>query len=289
MEAADQTRCCAITGASGYVGGRIAEHFARAGWRVVRLGRGSDRVETSFRLGEPVSIDALRGCSTLVHCAYDFTPLGWKELHDINVLGTERLFEVACAAGIQRIVLISTISAFEGCRSLYGRAKLETERIAQSIGARVIRPGLVYGPGAGGMLGRLVDQARLATFVPIPAGGPTVQYLLHHDDLAAAVLAAVERTSSSGDPVTVANQRGWPLRDIMVEIGRALDRRPTLVPIPWQFAWAGLRTAEALGLRLAIRSDSLLSMIYQNPSPNLNAQEELGVSCRAFAASSLVR
>jgi hypothetical protein len=59
-------------------------------------------------------------------------------------------------AGVRRLVFISTISAFDGCRSFYGKGKLEVERITHSLGGWVIRPGLLYGEKPGGMLGRLV-------------------------------------------------------------------------------------------------------------------------------------
>ena len=282
-------KCCAVTGASGYVGGHVARHLAGAGWSVVRLGRHAGEESVGFRLGEPIAPEALRGCRALVHCAYDFAPLGWSELHKINVQGTVKLFESARQAGVHRMVLISTISAFEGCRSLYGRAKLEMEAMAVALGACAIRPGLVYGPGAGGMFGRLVDQAKGAIIIPIPAGGKQLQYLVHHDDLAAAVHAAIEKEAAPKAPVTVAHDQPWPLREIIVAICYAHNRRPLVLPIPWRIAWMGLRAAEFARVPIALRSDNLVSLIYQNPSPKLNAQHELGVHCRSFNASLCLR
>lgn len=280
-------RTCAVTGASGYVGGRIASHLASEGWRIVELGRRSDGGVRTFRLGEPVEPDALRGCDALVHCAYDFTPLTRDDVHAVNVRGAIRLFDAAREAGVRRIVLLSTISAFEGCQSIYGRAKLEIERAARAVGAIVIRPGLVYGPHAGGMFGRLAAQAKDARFAPIPAGGTTLQYLVHHDDLAAAVLAGIDRPAEPVEPVTVAHEQPWPLRDIMLEISRAADRRLRLVPVPWHLVWVGLRSAEFLRVPLAVRSDSLISLVHQNSAPVMNAREELGITCRPFSAASL--
>jgi hypothetical protein len=47
-----------------------------------------------------------------------------------------------------------------------------------------------------------------------------------------------------------------------------------------------LRTLEAVGAPIGMRSDSLVSLVYQNPTPALNAKEKLGVDCRAFSDAS---
>src|SRR5207253_1039840 len=116
---------------------------------------------------------------------------------------------------IPKIIFISTISAFEGCRSLYGRAKLEIEKIALDCGALVIRPGLVYGSGpglrrtagsadgiqplkasvacetedrpasatqAGGMFGKLTAQVRKSPVIPVVGSGLQIQFLVHNED-----------------------------------------------------------------------------------------------------------
>ncbi len=149
---------CAITGTGGFVGGCLKDYFARHGWEILELTRlpkpGARAV--AFQLGAEISPPSLAGVTALVHCAYDFQPLRRDEIHAVNVEGTRKLFLAARAAGIGKIVCLSSISAYDGCRSLYGRVKLEIEKIALDQGALVIRPGLVYGGGRGGMFGRLV-------------------------------------------------------------------------------------------------------------------------------------
>ena len=61
------------------------------------------------------------------------------------------------------------MSAYPGTNQLYGRAKLETERIALKLGMAAVRLGLVYGPGWGGMAGSLKKMADLPV-IPIVAG-----------------------------------------------------------------------------------------------------------------------
>ena len=127
-----------------------------------------------------------------MHCAYDFGPRRWEDIAAVNVTGSQKLLEAARKAGVESVVFISTLSAFAGCRSLYGKAKLEIESVAQAMGAYVIRPGLVYSDNPGGMFGRLVRQVRGSRFIPIMWGGEQVQYLLHDEDLGKLVQACLD-------------------------------------------------------------------------------------------------
>ena len=148
-------KICAITGSNGYVGSCVKNHFAANGWEIMELTR-RPKPETravKFQLGGEVSPAALAGVDALVHCAYDFKPLRMEDIRAVNVDGSRKILAAARAAGIPKIIFISSISAFDGCRSLYGKAKLEIEKIALAQGALVIRPGLVYGDDSGGMFG----------------------------------------------------------------------------------------------------------------------------------------
>jgi nucleoside-diphosphate-sugar epimerase len=282
---------CLLTGATGYVGGRIKAALLAAGWQVTELGRSAGAGSgIRFRLGEDIASDSLRGHSALVHCAYDFNPLGWAAIHDVNVRGSELLLRAARDAGVERMVLISTISAFKGCPSLYGRAKLETERIAQSLGAWVIRPGLVYGGTGGGMFAKLVEAVKRVPVIPLPGRGEQFQFLVHEADLAQAVLACIRGAApaAAAEAVTVAHGQRWSFRSLLLEIAHTLGRRIVLVPVPWRMMWLGLKTLETVGMPLGFKSDSLVSLVNQNPKPDLNSEAVLGVRCRPFDAAATI-
>lgn len=278
-------RRCLLSGASGYLGGRIKERLIADGWHVIELSRsakpGIDAIR--FELGEPVDSASLMGCSALIHCAYDFTKVGWKDIRAGNVRGSESLLRAAKEANVECLVFISTISAFEGCQSLYGKGKLEVERIARSLGAWVIRPGLVHGDRLGGMFGRLVENVRRSRIVPIPGSGMQRMYLVHEADLTEAVLRCLRGEHPLSEaPVTVAHEQPWSFRSILFEIAQALERKIILLPFPWRVMWAGLRLAETINLPIGFRSDSLISLVHQNPKPVLNSWELLDVRCRPF-------
>jgi nucleoside-diphosphate-sugar epimerase len=271
---------CLLTGASGYLGGLIAKKLAASGWDVVHMTRKPKPGEIAFKLGDEVDPAIFAGADALIHCAYDFAPVEWDDIAATNIEGSERLFRAARQAGVKRIVLISTISAFNGCKSNYGLAKLAIENAAREVGAAIIRPGLIYGASPGAMFGRLVSQVRAAPIVPMPGDGRQLMYTVHEDDLTQAVLNALSRAPRA--PVTVANDTPIAFRDLMRAIGARLGRKITAIPIPWRFMWLGLRGAEIARVPLGLRSDSLISLVNQDTAPLINAETELDVRCRRF-------
>jgi nucleoside-diphosphate-sugar epimerase len=288
MNSTPRKPLCAITGAGGYVGGCIKRYFQEHGWDVLELTRQPATASRAvpFQLGADLSPLALKGVQALVHCAYDFRALGWTEIRAINVEGSRKLFEAARAAGVERLVCISSISAYEGCKSLYGRAKLEIERLALAAGALTIRPGLVYGDQPQAMFGKLVSQVRKSRVLPVFSGGAQIQYLVHSDDLAQFIFShAASIAPAPAKPLTAANEQPWPFSQLLREIGHGLKRAPTLVPVPWRIVWAGLKTAELCGLRLQFRSDSLVSLMHQNPHPDFSGNVAAGLACRPFEIS----
>jgi len=282
---ASETKSCVLTGANGYVGSRLRHHLEQAGWRVIAWTRqpqpGSGAV--AFRLGQEVEASRLKGVPALVHCAYDFGPRNWADIAAVNVTGSRKLLEAARQAGVGRVVCISSLSAFAGCRSLYGKAKIEIEAGAQSTGAAVIRPGLVYGENPGGMFGRLVEQVKRSRLLPIIWGGSQSQYLVHEADLASLVQGCLNgHVPATAGPITAAHEQGWELKEILAQIARALGKQVSFVPVPWQCVWLALKSLELAGARPNFRSDSLISMVYQNPSPSFALLKTLGVQCRPF-------
>jgi nucleoside-diphosphate-sugar epimerase len=291
-------KVCALTGASGYVGGILRRALEDGGWNVVTLSRGGaesgDSIPWSLggEAGGPGNgtarpapqrlEDALRarGVSALVHAAWDLRLVRRSDLERVNVQGSMRLFAGAKAAGLDRLVFISSISSFAGARSDYGQTKLAVESAAAGYGGVIIRPGLVYGSQPGGMFGALKQQAG-SPVIPMIGNGSYPQYLVHEEDLASAVLHALSMNTAPNVPVTVANSHSWPFSALISEIARSQGKSPRFAPVPWQLIYTGLKTAETIGLKIGFRSDSVLSLVYQNPRPVWNASL-LGVEPRPF-------
>jgi len=276
---------CAITGTNGYLGGRLKVAFTQRQWRVLELSRqprSSDGIK--FQLGDELPPDKLRGLDALIHCAYDFKAVNWEDIRERNVLGTGKLLHAARSAGVRQLIYISSISSFEGAHSLYGRAKLAAEQLARECNAFIIRPGLIHGEIAGAMFGKLRQQVASTSLLPLFGGGEQVQYLVHEADLCAFVCECAEgkHAGFEGRPITIASEEPWTFRQILEQLAREKGKRLRFLPLPWRLLWAGLKTAEICRVPLNFRSDSLISLMNQNPSPDFTAKRELGIQCRPF-------
>ena len=269
----------AVTGANGFVGGIIARGLAAEGvLRLVRRPVGADDLAWSFATPAYVLAEALvaAGVTHVVHAAWDMQASRMDELERGCVAGSLRLVEAAYAAGA-RVIFISSISAFAGARSAYGRAKLQVEQAVLAAGGIVLRPGLVVGDG--GMFGALRQSLAKAKFVPMIGSGKAPQFLLPEATLVEAVQAAIAgRFDAEHAPVTLADPTPVPFRDMVRRLALEAGRKVVLVPVPWQLLYVAFRTAEGLGLRLGFKSDSVISFIYQDKAPDFSTQARLGIA-----------
>lgn len=186
----------ALTGASGFIGGSVLKALLQAGWQVRALARrpqpaaepGAEFIQGSLANGA-----ALRrlcaGAEVLVHCAGQVRGRRYADFAAVNVAGTRQLLQAAGAAGVSRLVGISSLAAREPQLSHYAASKREGEALmaeAQSIAERcILRPPAVYGPRDTELRPLLRLMARGIAPVPAPRGARFS--LLHVEDLAAAI------------------------------------------------------------------------------------------------------
>jgi len=279
----------AITGSNGYVGSAIANYLRSVGEEVVelrrlRVGEVSSTNLVPFRLGDSPSDESVRSCKILVHCAYDLSSISWPDIQRENVEGSRLLFEGAASLGIEKIILISSISAFPESCSLYGRAKMEIEALARRYKGVVVRPGLVYGDSPGGMMGTLGRFVEKLPIVPV-IGGEQEMFLVHQEDLSKMIYHLAHASSVSEVPLFACNERAVKFSSILKHLAEQRGRSATFIAVPWRAAWLGLKALELVGLRPGIKSDSLVSMMNPNPSPDFGATRKLGLSFREFGRS----
>src|SRR5262245_7696606 len=219
-----EARAILVTGAGGFVGGRIVEVLHAMGREQVRAG--VRRWSSAARIGRfPVDIAqcdvtdprsaarALEGVSAVVHCA-----VGDR---GVTVEGTRNLLAAAERARVERVVFLSTVAVYgegagefdERCDvrptgNAYGDTKIEAERICLEFAARglpvaILRPSLIYGPFSASWT---IEWARRLVARPWLLSEEDCQgtcNLLYVDDLVGAVLAALSRPESAGEVFNV--------------------------------------------------------------------------------------
>src|SRR5919206_1288929 len=112
-----------VTGGTGFIGSRVVKRLRDRGDDVVVLARRPEKasgLDAQVVEGDLSDADAIRrgveGCQAVFHIAADYRvgmPKSKREqMYDANVRGTERVFDAAVDAGVERIVYVSTVNIF---------------------------------------------------------------------------------------------------------------------------------------------------------------------------------
>jgi UDP-N-acetyl-alpha-D-quinovosamine dehydrogenase len=173
-----------------------------------------------------------------------------NEYRRINVEGTRRLAEHAAAAGVRRLVFLSSIKV-NGESSdrpfteddaprpedAYGISKWEAEQALARVAGKtrldvtILRPPLVYGPGVAGNFLRLLDL--VAHGVPLPfASIENRRSLLYVGSLVAAILKAITAPQAAGRTYLVSDGEDTSTPDLVRKLARELGVGTRLFSCP---------------------------------------------------------
>jgi hypothetical protein len=249
----------AVTGASGFIGARVAAALRARGHAVLTLGRSSGERRWD-PMGGPAPLD---GTDAVVHLAGEPVASGrWSDakmqrIRESRVIGTRNLVAGLQAAG-SRVLVCASATGYYGDRGdeeltedsapgndfLSGVCR-EWEAEAAKSGARTvsIRIGIVLG-AEGGALSRMLLPFRLGLGGRLGDGRQWMSWI-HVDDLVALILHALETDSLSG-PLLGTSPSPVRNAEFTRSLGRALGRW-TVLPMPgWQLRVLFGKVAEVL-------------------------------------------
>jgi NADH dehydrogenase len=272
-----------VSGATGFLGRRLCTHLARQGWTIRALARDPGAAPRAgvFRCALPGTIDEAAfdgGGQALVHAAAATRRPGEAEAEAVNIEGSRRLFGMARAHGIRRIVFVSSMSAAPDAPARYGRDKWRVEQMLEAGRDVAVRPGLVVGPG--GLFARMRAGLARSRIAPLVYGGKQRLPVLWWQDLC----LAVERVLD-GAPLPVVRAcapEPVDLRKILEDLATLDGHRVVPVPLPGGALALLLALAERGGLRLPITSDNVISL-RQPPSADTHGDlPRLGLEARGW-------
>jgi nucleoside-diphosphate-sugar epimerase len=280
----------AVTGANGYVGRLLVRVAATVGevTSLVRIPKGDKDRPWSLEMTEQEMARLLiaSGATHVVHAAWNMRASSREQLESSCIAGTRRLLNAAKTAGVRQFIFISTISAFEGASSLYGQAKLAAEQLVKEAGGLVLRLGLVYGNSEGGMFGSLSKIAARFPIIPLISGGPGCQFLLHEDSLAEAIVRAIRGDfDQERRPLTLAHPEPVRFKDLMAMLATSGGRKVVFVPVSWRLIYLPLRLLEQMRLSVGFSSDSLVSFVFQNATPDFTTLTDYNITMVSFSAA----
>jgi nucleoside-diphosphate-sugar epimerase len=232
----------AVTGAAGFVGRMLVARLRARGTPVRALQHRAavtgDPGITVVRGGvdDPAALARLvSGAGAVVHLAGLVAARRRADFDRVNAEGTARLAAAAEAAGVPRLLYVSTLAARAPHLSAYAASKRAGEvALGERAGLAwdVLRPPAVYGPGDVGMFEvfRSVDRG----LAVLPHGEAGCLALVHVADLADATLAWLQGPPPSGAVYEVADAGapGYRWRELLTAIAAELGRRPLYLSPP---------------------------------------------------------
>jgi nucleoside-diphosphate-sugar epimerase len=266
-----------VTGASGFVGQALCSALLAEGDSVRAAVRSSDSLPASDGL-EVTAVGeigaqtdwstALAGVDCVIHCAarahvmHETEADALAAYREVNVAGTQRLAEQAAALGVRRLVFLSSIHVL-GIHTNgrgpffvsdapapvedYAISKREAEQALWAVSARtglemvVVRPPLVYGPGAKGNLLRLASL--VARGLPLPlAAVHNHRSLVGLSNLVDLLRLCAAHPAAAGQALLVSDGQDLSTPQLIQLLAEGMNKPARLLPVPV----GGLRAAGSL-------------------------------------------
>lgn len=254
-----------VTGATGFLGGRLVRRLLDRGDEVVALVRspskGAGLVQRGVHVVEGDLSDydvmerSMEGCDAVFHLAADYRvgipASDCAQMREANVAGTERVLDAAVAAGVGRIVYVSTIGYFgnthgqimkegdprpdgEDFLTCYDETKyhahqIAEDRIAKGAPVLIAQPGGIYGPGDHSPLGAFIEQTRKGRMKAL-AFAETGFNFAHIDDIVEGLLLVHDK-GNVGETYILGAELATS-KELISKVAELSGHKPPRVTIP---------------------------------------------------------
>jgi nucleoside-diphosphate-sugar epimerase len=177
----------------------------------------------------------------VIHAAGIIHPAVIADFHRVNTVGTQQVVDATVAAGVRRLVHVSSNSPFgtnpqptDRFRADepynpylgYGQSKMQGElaviaAVMNGLDATIVRPPWFYGPFQPPRQTTFFRMVRNGKF-PVIAGGRQQRSMVYVENLVDGVLAAELTPAARGRGYWIADARPYEVREIVETVGRAL-------------------------------------------------------------------
>ena len=317
-----------VTGASGFVGGRLAEVLAGEGEQVTVLARPSSdlrhlsaisperlRVVRGDLTDHESLIEAVRDVTQIFHCAAASTDWAATEVYlGSNVRGTEMLLAAAIEAPrLQRFIHVSTTDVYGypavPCAETgemrdvglpYNRTKILAEASVwrasdAGLPVTVLRPATIYGPRGKAFVTDIAELLRKGQMAYINGGRATGGFL-YIDNAVDAMIAAARSEAAVGQVYNLSDGTGASWKTYVKALAEGLGCRPPWINLPYAAAMAiaGAMEAPYYSLKMLPGRPMLtrhaVSLLGRDQEfPTIKARAELGFVSRVPMEEGIAR
>jgi len=264
-----------VLGGYGLIGRYVVAALAAAGHEVIGAGRDVRAAKRQYQFARWERADLARfeerdwaplfaDVHAVVNCAGALQDSLMDKLEAVHVSGLQVLARAANAAGVERFVHISAVGV-SSSPSGFGRTKHAGEGVvmANAPGWAILRPGLVLAPAAYGGSALLRGLAG-APFVTPCAWPQSPVQVVAAEDVAKAVVAALQADAPTGVVLDLVSAEIYPLREILTRMRAWIGFAPApIMVVPGAVATLAGKVADGLALlgwRSPLRSTTLAQL-----------------------------
>ena len=309
-----------VTGANGFVGAHLIQKLDEEGHDVTALVCNKGTVLSSTvctvveipSLNDHVNVEdlipTLAGLDVLIHLAAHVHQMNAEDddrsFHDVNVIGSQRLFEAANIAGVKRFVFLSSVKAAgeqsgdapltlqnsPGPEDAYGRSKRDAEQVLQTMasdagcGLVILRPCFVYGWPPVGNFKSVINAVKKG--IPLPlASIQNRRHMIFVSNLADALCHASVADNLKPTPYFIADDHPVSTPELFRFTGEAFTSPARLFPMPvWMLRLAGKLTGRSSTIARIIENLEVDTGPFRRDAgwlPPYNMSEGLSICARA--------
>jgi nucleoside-diphosphate-sugar epimerase len=265
-----------VTGGNGFVGRHVVSALLDRGDNVRVLALPGEETSGLEERGVAVHRGDIRrpddlagpmeGVEGVIHLAAMMDV--WRpieEYHAVNVTGTETVCRAALAAGVRRLVHMSSSSVYgmalgrpadEGSplspfADPYPVTKAAGDMAVQRMIAEdhlpavIVRPDQIFGPGDSLHFGRMADRLRARKGIIVGSGHNALP-LVYVSDAVQGLLLALDREDAVGRAYNITNDRPLTQEQFLQAIARAVGAHPPRLHVPYGALYAAGYAAEWL-------------------------------------------
>lgn len=291
-----------VTGAGGFLGGRLAQVLAARGHAVRILARPSNDLThlaglsievVQGSLGDTQALEkAVERVTHIYHCAAKSTDwAAWNDYHEANVAGTENLLRAAAGAReLQRFLHVSTTDVYgypkQTCDEShqpvdvglpYNRTKIMAERLALAadLPVTVVRPATIYGPRSVPFaveIAKLIRQRLMAVI----DGGRATGGFCYVDNAVEGILLAAASPESRNRIYNLSDGTGVTWKTYVDALADGLGCGRPWIDLPSRSALFLATMMEKLQARPLLTRHAVYLLSRNQEFPNARAVRELG-------------
>ena len=224
-----------VTGASGYVGGRLVPALLRRGYQVRAMFRNPTEARipgwenVSITAGDALNVKSLVGPLAGVHTAYYLIhslALGSERFGQADIEAAVNFRRAAEACGVSRIIYLGGLGDLAPGLSehLESRMKVAFTLGGGKVPVTVLRAAIIIGSGSASyeIIHSLVTRLR---FIPAPRFAANQCQPISIRDVVKYLIGVLENPQTSGQSYDIGGQDILSYREMMLELARLLNRR----------------------------------------------------------------